>query len=67
YGFGLVEAMQGWIPSGVLWMGIVSNGGAASLLMQARPPLRWGAFVFGAIALGLLVCLVNPNLAMGTL
>ncbi|MEL7099342.1 MAG: hypothetical protein AAGM84_10985 [Pseudomonadota bacterium] len=66
YGFGLRQHWHGDWPVGVIWMGVVSNGGGALIaasLLDGLPRLM-GAGFFGSIALGLIACLLWPG-AMG--
>lgn len=64
YGYGLREALGGWMPNGVLVMGIVSNGGAAFALQSAGGRYALASILFMGVALALAVCLTWPNLAM---
>ena len=64
YGFGLYDALNGWIPTGILLMGIVSNGSAASMLSTEDGMLARAAWLFGAIALAFAVCLIQPEWAL---
>ena len=48
YGFGLRAALRGEYPAAVVWVGIVSNGGACGLLAIAAVAGTWAAW--GAIA-----------------
>lgn len=66
YAGGLVTLADGVFPTGVVWMGLVSNGGAAIALVvtgvHRRLPLA--APMYGLIALGLAAALVWPAFAM---
>lgn len=48
YGFGLRDSMRGIHPSSVIWVGIVSNGGAALLFAVAAAQHVWESW--GVIA-----------------
>ncbi len=67
YGFGLAENLQGRLPTGTLWMGLVSNAGATALiLVHLSGGLRIvGALTFGAVATGLALVLLSPNCLAG--
>ncbi len=69
YASGFWQALQGDFPWGVVWMGIVSNGGAAAVLLLLGPPAvkRVAAAVFGAIATALLGCALIPQSALSPL
>lgn len=66
YAGGVVEAEAGHMPWGVVTMGLVSNGGAALLMLT--PFARVGSLampaVFGGIAVGLLAALLAPATAL---
>ena len=64
YGFGLSDAMGGWMPTGVMVMGIVSNGGAAFTLQSAGGRHALPALIFLGFAVALAAGLIWPNLAM---
>ncbi len=51
YSFGLKASMRGHYPVGVVWMGIVSNVGAFTLLALAAIQDVWGSWGFYAQAL----------------
>lgn len=53
YGTGLWMGLQGTYPSGIITMGLVSNGGAAAILAGTGKRQRPLAILFGLIALGL--------------
>ncbi|MEM0927781.1 MAG: hypothetical protein AAGI89_00670 [Pseudomonadota bacterium] len=66
YGGGLVEVLDGSFPWGVAAMGIVSNGGAAIVLVltgQARTRRMLTAF-FVAITAGLVYAAAMPEAAV---
>jgi hypothetical protein len=66
YGFGIPTANSGQFPRGVVYMGLVSNIGAALLLLQSsktRITFLLGIF-FAVIATGLIVFLIKPDLAL---
>lgn len=69
YGGGLVQTWQGVFPEGVVWMGLVSNGGATIALLATGWAHRHPALtaLFGAIALGLAGAALFPDHAMGPL
>ena len=48
YGFGLRDSMRGIHPSAMIWVGIVSNGGAALMFAVAASQNVWGSW--GVIA-----------------
>lgn len=66
YAHGLVMLADGLFPTGVVWMGLVSNGGAAFALVTTglHRRLRLTAPLYGLIALGLAAALVWPALAV---
>lgn len=66
YAGGLVTLAGGEFPVGVVWMGLVSNGGAAIALVATgvHRRLRMAAPLYGFIALGLAAALAWPALAM---
>lgn len=66
YAQGLVMLADGLFPTGVVWMGLVSNGGAALALVTTglHRRLRLTAPLYGLIALGLAAALVWPALAV---
>jgi hypothetical protein len=52
YGFALKETLQGRMPLGTVWSGIVSNGGACALLLYygiAGAWSAWGGFMQGVM------------------
>lgn len=63
YGFGLVGATTGRLPWGVVAMGLVSNGGAAAVLLGLGTSARHrGAGVlFGLIGAALAAALLWPE------
>lgn len=67
YAFGIPAAEAGRFPWGVVWMGTVSNGGAAVLLLaNSRGSNRGrmlGAF-FALIAVGLIAAMIAPAEAL---
>ncbi|MGF1545234.1 MAG: hypothetical protein ACFB00_12180 [Parvularculaceae bacterium] len=66
YAGGLVETLGGATPYGVIAMGLVSNAGAAIVLMAtgvaSRRPLSTG--FFGLIAAALGACALFPDAAL---
>lgn len=44
YGFGLAEVRRGRLPLAVIWVGVVSNGGAALLLAAHAASGTWSAW-----------------------
>lgn len=44
YGFGLRDSLRGVHPSAVIWVGIVSNGGATLMLALAAARNVWGSW-----------------------
>lgn len=67
YAFGIPAAEAGHFPWGVVYMGTVSNGGAAILLSAysqgSKQNRVLGAF-FGLIALGLITAIILPASAV---
>lgn len=53
-------------PHGVAWMGLVSNGGAAVILLTGGyvRPVKLSGLFFGAIAVALAASLTAPDLAV---
>ncbi|QPH53274.1 hypothetical protein [Pontivivens ytuae] len=64
YGGGLVQIAGGQFPSGVVVMGIVSNGGAALVLARV-PRFRSAAVALGLLTAALGLALLAPEVAMG--
>ena len=66
YGFGLRDSLRGTYPGSVVWMGIVSNGGAAMLTGIAAAQNTWGAWGLFAQCLmwGSLICLCGITLGL---
>jgi hypothetical protein len=66
YTYGFWQANQGIFPEGVVIMGLVSNAGAATLLVLTRFVQRQIALtmLLGIVALGLAIALLNPAAAM---
>lgn len=66
YASGIPAAENGAFPMGVVWMGIVSNGGATLLLLLTgayrKAPLA--VPVFGAITVGLVCAMLAPSMAI---
>lgn len=64
YGFALQSVLQGGYPTGILWMGLVSNAGGAwvAAMYLTDLPRILGAVVFGGIALALAASLMWPQL-----
>ena len=63
YGFGIPVAERGEFPWGVTWMGLVSNGAAAALLLahaRSNTVNRLSGIFFGLIALGLALAMSAP-------
>jgi len=63
YASGVVDVWAGEFPTGVVWMGIVSNVGASLTMVMTdawrkAPPL---AAIFGAIGVGLIAAVVSPE------
>lgn len=66
YGFGIPLANSGQFPQGVVYMGLVSNIGAAFLLLRSsktRITFILGIF-FALIATGLIIALTRPDFAL---
>jgi len=69
YGVGYVQVQEGIYPEGVVWMGLVSNGGATLVLIlmgQARKTPVFTAF-FAAIAVGFAAAVLQPAAVMAPL
>jgi hypothetical protein len=69
YGFGVPVANSGQLPQGVVYMGLVSNIGAAFLLLKSsktRITFILGIF-FALIATGLVIALARPDFALAKL
>lgn len=67
YGSGLNAALSGTFPSGIVWMGLVSNVGAAAVIMRhlrGLPRIVSGAF-FGAIGIGFVAVRLFPTCLSG--
>lgn len=65
YAFGIPIAEAGRFPWGIVWMGTVSNGGAAiALLASPRNNNRILTAFFGLIALGLIAAMALPASAI---
>ncbi len=67
YGFGIPAAENGQFPWGVVSMGLVSNAGAAFLLLQAsKPPSSgfWLGTFFALVAVALALSLIAPGPAL---
>ncbi|MBO9464297.1 hypothetical protein J7443_03570 [Tropicibacter sp. R15_0] len=54
------------VPWGMLWVGLVSNAGAALMIVtwSCHPRLRRSAWAFGTIAAGLVIALIFPAQAI---
>ena len=66
YSFGIPSAENNQFPWGVICMGVVSNGGAASLLLISRKSkqnLILGIF-FALVTLGLVTASIIPQAAL---
>lgn len=69
YSFGIPVANSGQFPQGVVFMGLVSNIGAAFLLLKSPKTtitLILGIF-FALIATGLIIALTRPDFALSQL
>ena len=66
---GYVQVANGVFPIWVIWMGLVSNAGAAAVLILTERAKKapWEAGFFSLIATGLVVSLLRPELAMSPL
>ncbi|RQO60499.1 hypothetical protein DBR47_09070 [Paucibacter sp. KBW04] len=67
YGFGIPSAEHQQLPWGVVMMGLVSNTGAALLLLSSAKPRSmnfWLGSFFALIALALAASAVAPGLAL---
>ena len=66
YYAGIDMASDSIFPDKILWMGIVSNLGATLILLFGKFSKRnWaGIIFFGAIAIAMIIMLLNPELAM---
>lgn len=69
YAKALHDAQNGLVDPTLLWVGLVSNGGAAICLVShpLRPPMRAMPLLFGGIAAGVAACLVWPQTAIAPL
>ncbi|NKX45263.1 hypothetical protein [Roseicyclus persicicus] len=66
YGFGLADVAAGRLPVGLLWVAVVSNLGAAAVLLRMRPlPMRAAGVLFGLIGLGAGLGLLLPGVMLG--
>lgn len=67
YGFGISAAERGNFPWGVVSMGLVSNAGAAFLLLRASKPrsssFQLGIF-FALVAFALAISMGSPSLTL---
>ena len=65
----LVSVFDLRVPWGMLWVGLVSNAGAALIITawSLHPRMRRAAWAFGTIAAGLLASLVFPTQAVAPL
>lgn len=61
YGTGLWQGLQGNYPWGIILMGLVSNGGAAAILIGTGPKQRPMAALFGGIAVALILSALFPT------
>lgn len=63
---GYLQVINGTFPIGVLWMGLVSNAGAATILVLSGRAQKapWEAGFFALIAMGLTTSLLQPELVM---
>ncbi len=67
YGFGIPTADSGQFPWGVVSMGLVSNAGAAFLLLRSSKPSSsgfWLGTFFALVAIALAVSMGAPGLAL---
>ncbi|MEN7344065.1 MAG: hypothetical protein AAAFM81_14025 [Pseudomonadota bacterium] len=66
YGSGIVDVRAAVFPTGVIIMGLVSNGGATLIMLSSgyarKRPLA--PVFFGAIAIGLGLAMLMPEAAM---
>ncbi len=69
YSFGLQQALLGEFPWAIVATGVVSNGGASVLLISLghAKQLRIVGLFFGIIALLLLLCALQPTLALAAI
>ncbi|NOX93709.1 MAG: hypothetical protein GXP04_01030 [Alphaproteobacteria bacterium] len=73
YGFGLEAALSNRFPWGPVVMGIISNIGAAGMLMATmrgrKPPLAAiiSVIFFGGIGMALMIAAFDPAFALGAL
>ncbi len=70
YSFGLKASLQGNYPASIVWMGIVSNGGAFVLLAHAAIQNTWGSWGLFAqvlmwISLFCVACITIGLIAFG--
>jgi hypothetical protein len=66
YAFGIVQISRGEFPTGVVAMGIVSNGGPAAYLFLsgAWQRQKFMSFFLGSIAIALAFAALNTEFAM---
>ena len=66
---GYVQVTNGVFPAGVIWMGLMSNAGAATILILTGRARKapWEAAFFGLIAAGLVASLAQPEFVMKSL
>lgn len=67
YGFGIPAAESGQFPWGVASMGLVSNTGAAFLLMRGAKSASsgfWLGIFFAIVAVALAISMSTPSLAL---
>lgn len=67
YGFGIPAAENGQFPWGVVSMGLVSNAGAAFLLLRASKPSSsgfWPGTFFALVAVVLAISMGAPSLVL---
>jgi hypothetical protein len=67
YGFGIPTAESGQFPWGVVSMGLVSNAGAAFLLLRSSKPSTsgfWLGTFFALVSVALTLSMSVPSLAL---
>ncbi len=67
YGFGILAAESGQFPWGIVSMGLVSNAGAAFLLLRVSKPSSsgfWLGTFFALVAVALVISIGAPGQAL---
>jgi hypothetical protein len=67
YGFGIPAAENHQFPWGVVFMGLISNAGAAFLLLRSSKPISsgfWLGTFFALVAVALAISISTPDQAL---